>query len=413
MPYITQLDSSLVTVGTDGVVSISATDLVNIYGPGQEFDGYDVGNPNAPGADTLENGENFQTVVVDANGDATVNPTEYTFLGTSTITNAGPINVGVPGVLNVSALVNPINGSIVSANGNFYFVSEEPLDADHVSATLSVAVGTGTVTVTAPISEVADDLLDAVAAIPLAGPAVALTLSGVLDDVQDNLNTVAISGTLNTAGTDDIPPDELFCFVVGTMINTDHGYVAIEDIREGDMVFTKDHGFQPVRWIGSTKLTAAGLAAKPKLQPIRIKAGALGNDTPSSDLFVSPQHRILIRSKIARKMFSTDEVLVAAKQLLILDGIAVSDSSGGAEYYHILFDRHEIVIANGAEAESLYTGPEAIKAVGKSAQEEIFTLFPELRERDYIAISARVIPSGRLGRRLAFRHLQNEKPLIQ
>lgn len=413
MPYITQLDSSLVTVGTDGIVSISATDLVNIYGPGQEFDGYDVGNPNAPGADTLESGENFQTVVVDGDGNATVNPTEYTFLGTSTITNAGPINVGVPGVLNVNAVVNPINGSIVSANGNYYFVSEEPLDADHISATLTVNVAGAPVSVTAPISEVTGDLLAAVNAVPITGPVVAGTLSGILGTVQSGLNTVAISGTLNTAGTDDIPPDELFCFMVGTMIKTDHGEVAVEDLRENDMVLTKDHGLQPIRWIGSTKLTTAGLARKPKLSPIRIRAGALGAGLPKLDLLVSPQHRILIRSKIAQKMFSTDEVLVAAKQLVILDGIDVDTKIGAVEYYHILFDRHEVVFANGAETESLYTGPEALKAVGALAQEEIFALFPELRDRDYGVISARKIPSGRLGRRLAYRHLQNDKPLIQ
>ena len=53
-------------------------------------------------------------------------------------------------------------------------------------------------------------------------------------------------------------------------------------------------------------------------RPIRIRAGTLGNGLPEADLIVSPQHRVLVRSGIARTLFGADEVLVAAKQLLAL-----------------------------------------------------------------------------------------------
>lgn len=412
MPYLTLLDSSLISVGTGGVISINATDLVNIYGPGQEFDQYDVGDPNAAGAATLENGETFQTVDVDGSGNATVNPTQYTYLGTSTITNVGTTNVGVPGVLNVNAVVNPIAGSVVTAGGNYYFISDEPLDEDHISATLTVNVGGTPISATAPISSVADELVADVQAVPIIGPTVAATLRGILPTVQSSLNTVAISGTLNENGTDIIPPDELFCFVTGTLIRTNRGVVVVEELRIGDLVETRDNGLQPVRWTGSKKLTAAALAMKPALWPVRIRAGALGENIPSSDLYVSPQHRILVRSKIAQRMFSTNEVLVAAKQLVMLEGIDIADDMNEVEYHHFLFDRHEVVTSNGAETESLFTGPEALKSVGKDAQEEIFTLFPQLGDPEFTADPARALASGRMGRRLAMRHLWNDKRLI-
>ncbi|MFC0200469.1 Hint domain-containing protein [Paracoccus rhizosphaerae] len=412
MPYLTLLDSSLISVGTGGVVSINATDLVNIYGPGQEFDQYDVGDPDAAGASTLENGETFQTVDVDGSGNVTVNPTQYTYLGTSTITNVGTINVGVPGVLDVTAVINPINGSVVTAGGNYYFVSDEPLDDDHISATLSVNVLGSPVSATAPISSVADELVAEVQAVPVAGPAVAATLNGILPTVQSNLNTVAISGTLNEDGTDVIPPDELFCFVTGTLIRTSRGLVAVEDLRVGDLVETRDNGLQPVRWTGSKKLTAAALLLKPALRPVRIRAGALGENIPSADLHVSPQHRILVRSRIAQRMFSTHEVLVAAKKLVMLDGIDIAEDMAEVEYHHFLFDRHEVVTSNGAETESLFTGPEALRSVGKDAQEEIFTLFPQLGDPDFTADPVRALASGRMGRRLAMRHLWNDKRLV-
>lgn len=202
------------------------------------------------------------------------------------------------------------------------------------------------------------------------------------------------------------------CFARGTMIATDRGEVAVEDLRSGDLVQTRDHGLQEIRWMDSQTLSAATLEAAAHLRPIRISAGALGENTPTRDLIVSPQHRMLVRSRIAQKMFGTDEVLVAAKQLLLIDGIDVAENLDGVEYYHFLFDDHEVVIANGAESESLHTGPQALHTLGKAARAEIFEIFPQLAEVDYKAQSARTLASGRMGRRLAHRHAQNNKMLV-
>ena len=72
---------------------------------------------------------------------------------------------------------------------------------------------------------------------------------------------------------------------------------------------------------GSRKFDAVDLAANPHLRPITIKAGALGNMTPSTDQSVSRQHRALVRSAIAERMFGTQEILIAANQLVALGGI--------------------------------------------------------------------------------------------
>ena len=239
-------------------------------------------------------------------------------------------------------------------------------------------------------------------------------LGDVLDAVNTTLNTAIVNVAYDPGGDLVLEDDDVFpCFASGTLILTEGGEVAIETLAVGDKVVTRDNGAKLIRWMGSRKVTAAGLARNPKLRPIRIRAGALGANTPSSDLIISPQHRILVRSKIARKMFGADEVLVAAKQLVVLDGIDVAEDMESVEYFHILFDRHEVVFSNGAETESLYTGPEALKAVGKAAQHEIFTVFPELRDRDYAAAGARVLASGRTARRLAMRHAQHGRPLVQ
>ncbi|WP_312527073.1 Hint domain-containing protein [Paracoccus sp. (in: a-proteobacteria)] len=202
------------------------------------------------------------------------------------------------------------------------------------------------------------------------------------------------------------------CFVTGTLIETSSGAVPVEAIAVGQHVWTKDRGLQEVRWIGRRHISTQSLAACPDLLPIRIQAGALGNNTPTSDLLVSPQHRILVRSQIAQKLFATDEVLVAAKQLLQVQGIDIAKDLNEVEYFHILFENHEVVLSNGAETESLYTGPEALKLVGPAARAEIFKLFPELEDRDYTTAPARQLLSGRQARKLAVRHVQHDKPLV-
>ncbi|PVA10009.1 hemolysin [Pelagivirga sediminicola] len=209
----------------------------------------------------------------------------------------------------------------------------------------------------------------------------------------------------------DEPPYVVPCFTVGTMILTPDGLRAIENLTVGDLVVTRDNGPQPIRWIGTRKLDKIDLELRPNLYPIRIKANALGDNIPNVDLVVSPQHRMLVRSVIAERMFGTPEVLVAAKQLLQLDGVDAEVNLTDVTYVHILLDQHEVVMANGAPAETLYLGSMALQAVGSAASTKIQTLFPELLEDEFEPAGARPLPSGREGRQLAFRHIKNHKPL--
>lgn len=202
------------------------------------------------------------------------------------------------------------------------------------------------------------------------------------------------------------------CLTRGTLVRTPGGPVAVEALRVGDLVETVDHGARPVTMICSTEVAAAGLSASPELRPIRIRAGALGDGLPTADLVVSPQHRMLVRSKIAQRMFGALEVLVAAKQLLAIDGVEIDEIGQGVEYFHILFDEHEVIFANDAPTESLFTGPEAIKALSPAARAEVFSIFPELEEDDTTMLPARPLVQGRRGRQLANRHAIQSRELL-
>lgn len=159
------------------------------------------------------------------------------------------------------------------------------------------------------------------------------------------------------------------CFTRGTMIRTPDGDVPIESLKAGDLVMTLDDGPQPVRWIGSTRLLATGQHA-----PILIRKGALGN---TRDLRVSPQHRMLLTGWQAEILFGEHETLATAKAL-VNDHSILRVEGGEVEYHHILFDRHQIILAEGAPSESFHPGQEGWKALGEGTRAEIVALFPQL-----------------------------------
>ncbi|MGB3313312.1 MAG: Hint domain-containing protein, partial [Albidovulum sp.] len=182
-----------------------------------------------------------------------------------------------------------------------------------------------------------------------------VTLHGVSPDSVDS------HGELNAMG---IP-----CFTSGTRIATPDGEVAVEDLRIGDRVWTRDSGAQTIRWIGSKRVAAIG-----PLAPVLIPKGTLGN---TRDIKVSPQHRMLISGWQAELYYGETEVLVAAKHLI--DGAVIRAVPGGeVEYFHILFDRHEIVLADGAPSESFHPGDQGMATIDDAARAEIYMLFPEL-----------------------------------
>lgn len=161
------------------------------------------------------------------------------------------------------------------------------------------------------------------------------------------------------------------CFTPGARIATPYGERAIETLRIGDKVVTRDHGLQPIRWIGRRLVPA-----QDRFAPILIKTGVVtGQDHP---LLVSPQHRLLFTGYRAELLFGESEVFVAAKHLL--DGLDVVRQEGGyVTYLHLMFDSHEVIYANGAATESFHPGDESLSTIDHAAREELFGLFPELR----------------------------------
>lgn len=164
--------------------------------------------------------------------------------------------------------------------------------------------------------------------------------------------------------------ENIICFTAGTRIATPAGLRAIETLRPGDLVMTRDNGLQPVRWISQSTVPAAG-----NLAPVRIKAGQFGAER---DLLVSPQHRMLFFGSQASLLFGESEVLVSAVHMLN-DRSIRREPGGTVTYVHVLFGQHEIIYAEGAASESFHPGVQAVSALEEPVREELFRIMPDLR----------------------------------
>lgn len=180
---------------------------------------------------------------------------------------------------------------------------------------------------------------------------------------------------LSKIGRDDDVP--LACFTSGTMIDVLDGRKAVEDLRPGDMVLTRDNGYLPLVWTGARVLDVAEIAQTPDYAPVHIAAGALGDNLPERAMLVSPQHRMLVTTARAELMFGEREVLVPAVHMVGLPGITRAVRQG-VTYIHIMFDQHEIVRADGAWSESYQPGVRSIAGLEDAQRRELLTLFPEL-----------------------------------
>lgn len=222
--------------------------------------------------------------------------------------------------------------------------------------------GSGTITITGgEADETSGDTLD------LGGVADRSTLNLTVDQPGELAGTVELNdGTLVSFSN----IENIICFTPGTLIETAHGPRWIEDLRPGDLIVTRDHGLQPLRWVGRRTVRARG-----RFAPIEIGPELHGGDAP---LLVSPQHRLLWQGARAQLLFGAREVLVSACHLL--DHPAARRVEGSqVTYMHLMFDRHEVICANGAPTESFYPGDMALDALNDPAREEMFALFPELR----------------------------------
>ncbi len=175
--------------------------------------------------------------------------------------------------------------------------------------------------------------------------------------VNDGSGTLALmnqfgNGAISLTNANFAPPDVFICFCDGTDILTPDGYRKVETLQIGDPVLNDQGEAKPILWIGRTDVSVAEMRRAPERRPIRIPAHAIERGVPSSDLYVSAQHRVVLGSWVTEFLFGEEDVLVAAKHLVGIMAETVMPTEA-VTYYHLLLEDHDMLISNGLTSESL------------------------------------------------------------
>jgi hypothetical protein len=135
------------------------------------------------------------------------------------------------------------------------------------------------------------------------------------------------------------------CFLKGTRLRTATGYRRIETLAAGDLLPTRFKGNAPIRRIERFTVHRDASGAWPgNGRLVRIGRDAFADNVPTADLHVTDAHAVLL-----------DGVLVRIGSLVNGETIAYDDAPGrtSLEFFHVEFDSHDIVDAEGALCESL------------------------------------------------------------
>ncbi len=131
------------------------------------------------------------------------------------------------------------------------------------------------------------------------------------------------------------------CYCRGTMIKTNLSEKRVEKLKIGDEVMSASGAARPIKWIGRRNYCGRFVMGRKDILPICIKAGALEDNVPKRDLWISPNHAMYL-----------DGMLIEAKDLVNGVSIVQAERVDKVEYFHIELDAHDVIVAEGALSET-------------------------------------------------------------
>jgi len=132
----------------------------------------------------------------------------------------------------------------------------------------------------------------------------------------------------------------VLCFCANTLIATSSGERPVQELAVGDMVTTHRGAARRIVWVGSGKVLATQ-GQRNAATPVIVSQSALADNVPNRDLRVTKGHSLYI-----------DDVLIPVEFLVNHRSIYWDDNAQEVELYHIELETHDVLVANGAPAES-------------------------------------------------------------
>ncbi|WP_165354682.1 Hint domain-containing protein [Tropicimonas sp. IMCC6043] len=170
----------------------------------------------------------------------------------------------------------------------------------------------------------------------------------------------------------------------GTLIATEDGPIAVEDLHPGAMLRTVANGPQPLLWIGSTQIDVdtERRSGPAPLRLTRFAAESFGVGRPAPDLLLGPRARILYRSPRCQEMLGTSQAFAPAHGFIDGDSAVEITPFAPVRLYHLALHGQQVILANGIEVESYHPGPQVESLADRATCEALRELFPHVERLD-------------------------------
>ena len=168
-------------------------------------------------------------------------------------------------------------------------------------------------------------------------------------------------------------------FAHSAQLPTERGLVAVEDLLPGDRVKTVDRGFRTLLWRGATTLVANVAGQSPEMGRLtRISADALGIARPMHDLVLGPMAHLVRQGAAIERLTGHRIAAIPARDMIDGTGVTELAPPSAVRVFHLGFERHERLVANGVEIESYHPGPTQLARLAPEHRALFLSCFPHL-----------------------------------
>ncbi|MEL7282328.1 MAG: Hint domain-containing protein [Pseudomonadota bacterium] len=184
-------------------------------------------------------------------------------------------------------------------------------------------------------------------------------------------------------------------FAHGTIVGTEHGPVAVEDLEPSMRIVTMNDTAEPLIWVGSMTLMPRSSDLPEGGSLTRIMSDSYGIGRPQADLMTGPGARLLLRRPARFSVSGDERPLTPASKLA--DGMNAIEivPPTPVTVYHLCLPKHAIISANGMDVDSFHPGAGFERNMGPNMLTLFLSFFPHVKEaRDFGPLAHPRLPFG-------------------
>ena len=175
--------------------------------------------------------------------------------------------------------------------------------------------------------------------------------------------------------------ENAFCaFSRGSLVETETGPVAIEDLWPGDRVMTQTGKAEPIMWKGSTVVVPG--QNSDQRRPItltRIMADSFGLQRPMSCVIAGPAARLLNTPDHLRSLSGGSQMLTPVQEFVDGNNVVSTAPPTPVELFHMCLPRHAVIKVGGLDFETYHPGANAARLVSFAMRSLFTNLFEHIQ----------------------------------